>query len=158
MLELLGMFSLTEVITFLVLLAGAMRGFISFWDWGIARARQAFKKESQREEQIKRIEDLETWKSGADDTLKELLAAVQLLTQSDRDDIKAWITEKHHYFCYDQTWIDDYSLDCIEKRFKHYEEEGGNSFVKDLMNDLRALPKRSIILMNKNEDEKGEHR
>ena len=33
-------------------------------------------------------------------------------------------------------------MECIEKRFAIYEREHGNSFVKGLMNEIRALPKR----------------
>ena len=40
-------------------------------------------------------------------------------------------------------YIDDFSLDCIEKRFKHYSDEGGNSFIENFMKDLRALPIQS---------------
>lgn len=157
MLELLGAFSLTEIVTFLVLLAGAIKGFISFWDWAIARARQAFKKESQRENNIEKINQHEEKLKKMDEILKKLSADIDLLTQSDRDNIKAWITEKHHYYCYTQGWIDDYSMDCIEKRFGHYENEGGNSFVLDLMQDLRTLPKVPG-LKGIQVDEKGENK
>jgi hypothetical protein len=62
---------------------------------------------------------------------------------SDKDDIKAFITDKHHYFCYERKWIDDYSMDCIERRYSHYKDEGGNSFIATLMDELKALPKQS---------------
>jgi hypothetical protein len=65
-----------------------------------------------------------------------------MLIDSDKDDIKAFITREHHYFCYQKGWVDDYSLDCVERRYAHYEQEGGNSFVEDLMKDLRKLPKQ----------------
>ena len=72
------------------------------------------------------------------------------MVESDKDDIKAWITEKHHFYCYEKRHIDDYSLDCIEKRYAHYQDEGGNSFVEDLMKDIRKLPKTSSLeLKNK---------
>ena len=80
-----------------------------------------------------------------DEKLESLMNKINLLIASDRDDIKSWITEKHHYYCYSQEWIDDYSLDCIEKRFKHYQDENGNSFVENLMNELRTLPKHPPI-------------
>lgn len=153
MLELLSAFSLTEVVTFLVLLAGAIKGFVSFWDWAVARLRQAFKKESQREDNTAEIKKLKDKVHEIDDVLKKLSENVELLMQSDRDDIKAWITEKHHYYCYTQGWIDDYSIDCIEKRYEHYKTEGGNSFVLDLMQDLRKLPKVSGL---KGIEEKGD--
>lgn len=84
-----------------------------------------------RQELIKKIDETKT-------TISVLLA-------SDKDDIKSWITEKHHYFCYEKKVIDDYSLDCIEKRYQHYLDEGGNSYVATLMNEIRALPKVSML-------------
>lgn len=65
---------------------------------------------------------------------------INTLTQSDKDDIKAYITDKYHYFYEQQGWIDDYSMDCIERRFAHYQKEGGNSFIELLMEKLRSLP------------------
>ena len=47
----------------------------------------------------------------------------------DKEDIKAFITLQHHKFVYEQEWIDDYSMECLEKRFAIYEREHGNSFV-----------------------------
>lgn len=56
-----------------------------------------------------------------------------MLIDSDRDDIKSYITREHHYFCYQKGWIDDFSLDCCERRYKHYSDEGGNSFIGQFM-------------------------
>jgi exopolysaccharide biosynthesis protein len=93
-----------------------------------------------RQELIKKIDETKT-------TISVLLA-------SDKDDIKSWITEKHHYFCYEKKVIDDYSLDCIEKRYQHYLDEGGNSYVATLMNEIRALPKVSMLREIEKENKK----
>ena len=66
-------------------------------------------------------------------------AAINLLIESDKDSIKSFIVKEHHYYT-QIGWVDDYSLDAIERRYKHYQEEGGNSFVHTLMAELRALP------------------
>lgn len=66
-----------------------------------------------------------------------------MLIDSDKDDIKSYITREHHYFCYQIGWIDDFSLDCLEKRYRHYADEGGNSFIEGFMDELRALPKQA---------------
>lgn len=76
-----------------------------------------------------------------DEILKDLSAKIDMLIDSDMDDIKSYITKEHHYFCYQKGWIDDFSLDCLERRYQHYEDEGGNSFVGRLMGELRDLPK-----------------
>ena len=74
--------------------------------------------------------------------LESICNKIDMLISSDKDNIKSYITKEHHIFVYQKGWIDDYSLDCIERRFQHYKDEGGNSFVEDLMNELRELPKR----------------
>ena len=67
-----------------------------------------------------------------------------MLVESDKESIKAYITERHHFFVQERKWIDYHSMDCLERRFAIYEKEHGNSFVEDLMNDLRQLPKMPI--------------
>ena len=76
--------------------------------------------------------------------MNELTDNINMLIKSDKDDIKAHITEKHHYFCYIQHWIDDYSLDCLERRYDHYVDEGGNSYIESLMKEIRKLPKQPM--------------
>ena len=66
-----------------------------------------------------------------------------MLIDSDKDDIKADLTRIHHFYCYTQKWIDDYTLECCERRFSHYEKEGGNTFIEGFMKELRTLPKKS---------------
>ena len=83
--------------------------------------------------------------------LKKIVTQIQQLTNSDKDAIKSYITEKHHFFVYKQEWIDDYSLDCLQKRFEHYREEGGNSFIEQEMNELRNLPRREYEKQSKKE-------
>ena len=36
----------------------------------------------------------------------------------------------------------DYSLNCLEKQYIHYPQEGGNSFIEQEMNELCILPRR----------------
>ncbi len=147
--DLVGTYSAQEILLFLVTFALAIKGFVSFWDWGYSRLKQVFKKESDKEQEIDSIQKqfdehlkgYEILQNSQNETLRLLTEKINLLIDSDKDSIKSFITEKHHHFCYDQKWIDDYSLDCIEKRYRHYKDEGGNSFIHDLMEELRALPK-----------------
>jgi hypothetical protein len=76
--------------------------------------------------------------------IRDLSAKIDMLIDSDKDDIKSYITREHHYFCYQKGWIDDFSLDCCERRYQHYSDEGGNSFIENFMEELRALPKQPL--------------
>lgn len=141
MAQLLNSYSLHEILIFLIVLALGLKGFITFWDWAVDRLRKIFHKENQQDLDREKIHQLSENQEKLIDNMSKLTEKIDMLIESDKADIKAYITEKHHHFVYDKKWIDDYSLDSLEKRFNHYVEEGGNSFVGGLMSEIRQLPK-----------------
>ena len=152
--ELIETFNFGQIVFFICLLAAAVKGAGSFLDWLLEKVKisrdKDFKKRQQEQENKEIKSDYEELKQ----QLSDITRIVAILIDSDKDDIKSWITEKHHYFCYEKGYIDDYSLDCMEKRFKHYQDENGNSFVEDLMRDVRNLPKVSMNNTNINKKQK----
>lgn len=162
--DLLNTYSVDEIVMFIVLLSAAVKGVITWIDWAKDKINKHAGKLNEQEAMKKSIDDLtqeqksmkneiEGCQIQIKNTIADIQKSVNLLEASDRDDIKAWITEKHHYFCYQVGYIDDYSLDCIEKRYSHYKDEGGNSFIDELMEEIRALPKKSgICLKNENRE------
>ena len=144
MINLLSSYSIIEIITIIVTFALAVKGAISFWDWTKERLRKMFNKETQHEEVQHKIETLFESQQRLTETIEQIAEKVDLLIASDKDDIKAYITDKHHYYVYNQKWIDDYSLNCITERFNHYEQEGGNSFIHSLVDELKTLPKQPL--------------
>lgn len=150
MAELITNYSWSEIILFVIAFAAAIKGVVTFWDWGKDRLRKVYDKEDKIEEiksliveNIKQMNEFSNIQAQTIDEIQHLKENITNLTASDKDDIKAWITEKHHHFCYEIKYIDDYSLDCIEKRYAHYVDEGGNSFISKLMEEIRNLPKIS---------------
>lgn len=139
MLDLLNNFSLSEILIFVISLALALKGLISLGDWfgqrGIKFFQRKYFKPKEMEETLLNLID----------TIDKLDQKINILMSSDRDDIKAFIVRQHHYFCYELKQIDYQSLQVIEKRYSHYKEEGGNSYINDLMHDLRSLPKTETI-------------
>ena len=153
MLNLLEHYSGTQILIFVVLLGLAIKSVVTFFDWAYVRLKQVFNKETNqltKEEELEQrlshgseiMHSLQQQQKETDQILKELTQKINLLINSDRDDIRSYITREHHYFCYTKGWIDDFSLDCLERRFQHYAQEGGNSFIQGFMNDLRKLPKQ----------------
>lgn len=151
--ELLEQFSISDIILFIVLFAMAIKGVIDFIDWAHNRLKEKFDKENvakimhneindKFEDHEKRIQKLETNQEQIIKSLNNLDNKINMLIQSDKDDIKADLTKIHHYYCYIQKWIDDYTLECCERRYTHYKDEGGNSFIEGFMNELRELPKK----------------
>lgn len=154
--DLLTQYSLTDILVFLFVLITAIKTTMVSVEWLWERLSKIFKKQQKDikneedftkhvQESEKKIKELYELHEKTEQNLNRIIDSIQLLINSDKDDIKAWITEKHHYYCYEKRHIDDYSLDCIEKRYTHYRNEGGNSFVEDLMRDIRRLPKTSSL-------------
>lgn len=163
MIELLETYSLSQVIVFFIIFCLAIKETVTFYDWAKTRIQQCYNKNLKEkndkdkiqneisditeffEEKEKRFnekkEEMNTSFIKINERIDFLTEQINMLIESDKDDIKSYITEKHRSFCYERQWIDDYSLDCLEKRFKHYEDEGGNSFVESLMEEIRSLPK-----------------
>ena len=152
MLELLATYSLTQIVTFIILLAIAVKEGITLVIWFKDSFKTKFNDDmkntvatKKQNEQICKIkEDIQLLIQNQEKIFEEIKLfkqQLEMIIESDKDDIKSWITEKHHFYCYERKWIDDYSMDCIEKRYRHYKDEGGNSFIEELMNELRSLPK-----------------
>ena len=72
--------------------------------------------------------------------VEKVTKQVALLIDSDKEDIKGFIVDEYHKWIKLQV-IDIYSLDTLEKRYEKYLLEGGDTFVEDLMNELRGLKK-----------------
>ena len=153
MVELLQHYSLSDILTFTIFLALAVKSLISFYDWGYDRIKRIFNREYSKKDEKEELErrlkkgsqvmtTLQANQQTTDAILQDLSAKIDMLIDSDKDDIKSYITRQHHYFCYQVGWIDDFSLDCLERRYQHYADEGGNSFIERFMEELRALPKQ----------------
>lgn len=145
LIDLLTQFTPWQIILFIILLAVAIKEVSDFVDWfkqKVNKRDESLKTDYEvKQENEERLDRLETNMNILTENVNNMTDKIDLLISSDRDAIKAFITKEHHHFCYDKGWIDDYSLDCLEHRFQHYQEEHGNSFIENLMNELRALPK-----------------
>ena len=142
LIQLLTQFDMTTILIFIILIALSAKGIVTFFDWVKERIMKIFNKQSKKEKELEQLQQQELDIKELRKNIESIQSNINLLIESDKDDIKAYITEKHHFYCYQQKYIDDYTLNCLEKRFNHYEVEGGNSFVRNLMDELRALPKR----------------
>lgn len=148
---LLNTYSLSDIFLFTVLLVSIIIGGIRLSD-EVGRFMKRFfdrasaknKKEELVQKRFKELEERqltsEKVASETTESLKAFTEKLAILVDSDKDSIKAYLTDKHHYYYYTQKWVDDYNLDCIERRYVHYKKAGGNSFVDHLMEELRSLP------------------
>lgn len=138
-------FPISEILLCIIGVLILVKWIIEYFDWGHKRTKDKYDQEA---EDKKNIEDINERLNQNSEDIKMLIEMqkqqnkrIELLIDSDKDDIKAFITKEYHYFVERIGWIDDYSLDCLEKRFLHYQDEDGNSFAEDLMSEIRRLPK-----------------
>lgn len=146
--ELLEAFSIDQILLFIVLLAAAFKGVVTFWDWLYGWIRSKFDKnyinKKNTEDLHQKITEITEMTLKQQDQIDNLTKSLQCLIESDKDDIKSWIVEKHHHYCYEVGSVDYYILESIERRYDHYKKEGGNSYIGTLMEELRALPKTNV--------------
>lgn len=142
LIQLFSQFSLGQILIIIVLLGLSAKGVITFFDWVKERLFRLSNKQLKSRKTNEQIKNQEETINNLKRDIEKIQKSIDTLIESDKEDIKAWITEKHHHYCYDKKYIDDYTLDCLERRFTRYEAEGGNSFVHNLMEDLRNLPRK----------------
>ena len=128
MIELITAYSAKEIITFIVILAFAIKGLVSFLDWIIPKVTGVVHKVDEYQELKEKVNKLEH--------------DVGLLIKSSIMDFRSQLVKDHRYYI-ERGWIDHYSLEALEDQFKIYKEEGGNSFAEQLMIEIRALSKEA---------------
>ena len=107
----------------------------------------AVQKKEEENELHKTLKDMQTSLTqlhnkvdDRDKRLEKIEKRLDDLTESDKNDIKSWITEQYQKFYVNQGWIDAYSADTIDHRYSDYKKEGGNSFIDQLIERLHTLP------------------
>lgn len=138
MIELFTTLTLTQVILFSFLILIAIKEFFALWEFFKKKIKGAVNEEAKTQVLIETIHDKLI---ALEAEVKEQKEILTLLTDSDRDDIRSWIVYQYHHFCEEQKWIDDFSMDALEKRYSHYKREGGNSYITSLIEQLRKLPR-----------------
>ena len=151
MTELLKNFSVSEIIICFLAVVFAFKQFVELYDWAKSRVAKIFNKSyilrknsiefndelNKHQEEIKRLKEEDKKLHKEVDNISKKL---DMLLISDQRSIKSFITKEHHY-CMEKGSIDDYSLDCLEKRYEIYKKENGNSFILHLMEEIRNLPR-----------------
>lgn len=86
------------------------------------------------------IEEVKEKQQEFSEKMASMEAKILTLTNSDIHDIKAWIVEQYHKFYIEKKWIDVFHLETLDKRYEDYVEEGGNSYIAELVKRLHSLP------------------
>lgn len=159
--ELLTKFSLNDIILYGIILIGAIKKLIDFIKWCQEKYNEKFNKDYIKknkefnveqqfkncaiqhqevvEAQEKLYQKIDNLTHHASKSITDIEEKINILTSSTMHDIKGWIVEKHHKLIR-KGWVDDFTMDTLEKRYNDYKIMGGNSYIEGLMNEIRALP------------------
>lgn len=131
MVQLLQTYSLAQVLICLSLVLIGGKEFISLIEFFGARFRKLFEAETSQDKTKVSLESLAA-------KLNDIEKDIKILKESDKDDIRGWLVEKYNYYkAHPDEKIDEFEMDTIEKRFAHYKDEGGNSYISSIVSQLR---------------------
>lgn len=71
--------------------------------------------------------------------LMKINEKIDQLLVSNEDSIKSWIVTLYKQRKKDPSGLDSMQMDLLERRFAHYEKLGGNSYIDNLMQELREI-------------------
>lgn len=94
-----------------------------------------------KEDQEKIKCDMANYQKNDCESFSSLNQKLDKLLQSDLAAHKSWFSRMHEETT-KRGWISKYDLESVESRFAIYKDEGGNSFVKDLVEEMRKLQRK----------------
>lgn len=152
MATLLSQYTIPQIILFIIAIVFIIKGGQDTFDQFKNKYKQKFNKDYDAKAKEVRLEEFyemagEQHKEvmmeieKVSDSVNNLSKRIDKLTESDMHDIKQFIVREYHYFVEQKKWIDDYSLDTILLRYADYKQEGGNSYIEMLIDEIKKLPK-----------------
>lgn len=136
MIELLGAYSIKDIIVFIFMIAVTIKEARQLWLYYKKTRDESYENDHKDEIQYECIKKNQQ-------TIEKLSKSMALLIESDKDGIKAWIVSKYHQFKEHPEQLDDIEWDLLNKRFNHYKDQGGNSYIEDLMTIMEQIYKKN---------------
>lgn len=156
---LLQQYSIEAIILLLVGVVVAFKFLSELWDWGYGRIRKHFNIQTEKQQQdeqdrteIKNLQEdfkkfmVETKESRdkTEEQIEDLIKQQSRFTDRLQENTRSFIIDKHHYFCYQIKAIDDMNLQSLERRYMYYKADDGDSYIDQLMEELRELPRVNL--------------
>lgn len=155
--ELLSQYSLGELII-LILSCGFGGKFV--WDilsFYYDKIKEHFdiltEKDRAEKELYKSVQRFDSYLDSFQKQLDAIDDRTRIIQERMQNDTRAYIIDKHHYYVYDMEFIDDLGLQDLERRYHFYKDAGGDTFVDQLMQEVRCLPR--ITLRNLPNSDRG---
>lgn len=157
--SILSQYSIETIILLIVGIAVAFKFVSELWNWAYGSLKKHFNIQTEKQQQDiadrEKIQELEEKLNTFIDTMyarhDQLEATINQLVEKQehiidrlQESSRSFIIDKHHYFCYKIKAIDDMNLQSLERRYMYYKSDGGNSFIDQLMEEIRQLPRVNL--------------
>lgn len=129
-------YTIEATLVFLFMLGVALKqGFELFQYFRNKAVDQVDKVRDREQGAIRASEQLATQNT----ELMKINEKIDQLLVSNEDSIKSWIVTLYKQRKKDPSGLDSMQMDLLERRFSHYKKMGGNSYVDNLMQELREI-------------------
>lgn len=157
--SLFAQYSIESIILILVAVAISFKFIGDLWDWFYNRVKKRFNIQSEQQQQDEKMHEniekltktIEDFSEKTDENFKTVNESIDTLkfkqertTERLQENTRSFIIDKHHYFCYKIKAIDDMNLQSLERRYMYYKADGGDSFIDQLMEEIRQLPRVNL--------------
>lgn len=136
--SLLNAFDLKTIILVLFLTAVGIKELIELYHYFHNKIYGRYEKQDNQNDTI---ENLTTTLGSVLQQVKDINKKINMLQASDRDAMKSWIVTLYHKYKENPKQLGSMQMDLLERRYRHYKDQGGNSYIDQLMEDLRAIYK-----------------
>lgn len=110
-------------------------------------------------ERLEKLEEkvilLEEYSRTTHEHQKELEYQMKVVQERLQENTRSFLIDAHHRFKYEVEGIDDLNLQSLERRYLFYKTAGGNSFIDDLMREVRELPRINYMTAKQSQPHDG---
>ena len=136
--ELLKTFDITTIILVVFMTAFAVREVLGLYHYFHNKIYGRYEKQDNQNDTI---ENLITTLDSVLQQVKDIDKKINMLQESDKVAIKSWIVTLYHKYKENPKELGAMQMDLLERRYEHYKDQGGNSYIDQLMEDLRTIYK-----------------
>ncbi len=137
--ELLKNFDITTIILVIFMTAFAAREVLELYHYFHNKIYGRYEKQDNQNDAIA---NLTTTLNSVLQQTKDIDKKINMLQNSDKVAIKSWILMSYQKYREDSTQLDSMQMDLLERRYQHYKDQGGNSYIDEIMEELRAIYKK----------------
>lgn len=144
----ISQYSPVEIFLIILFLLVATKTISTIFEWFYHKVEDYFSQKKEEEEQISELEsEHDVFNKKLDkifERLDKIDETMKLLVERMQENTKTYIIDKYHYYYEKLKAIDDAAMQNLELRYMYYKSAGGDSYIDDLMERIRELPRINI--------------